>query len=425
VTDENRKTSPWLPNLVGGTSIWKLARDLNETQFFDGRLLVPETEGTDALPTTVRWDVTGLLPLPEARTKHGAEAEAAIVDFLARLEKVAAEFKSEASGYHKFKEAFTVPGLDADGGAYYFYDERAKKLCVINWGASPRTIAGQQELIFGWGSFGKLVQTAGPLGAASLAAKSAAARSGKPAEPGVAAGTATPGEKKEEKKDEKKEEKKPVATGRPWWHWLLVVLAILALLALLLFLFKDCALPATVMYPEGGSNERAAPDAMTDTGGAHDGSPTVDGGDAAALADGRADGGGDGGPDGGDGGDGATDAPSDGPHDGAADARSDGGGDGGDKSGGGGKGQGAGGGGAGFGIGPGTLVGPAGSMALPHRFHFEPGAVKWRVSSGQNQLDPSSPVEGTGQNFEVTLRSDGSFDKVKVQWQDQNGRWHE
>src|SRR5262249_15140911 len=32
----------WLPNLVGGVSIWKLARDLNETKFFDGRLLVPE-----------------------------------------------------------------------------------------------------------------------------------------------------------------------------------------------------------------------------------------------------------------------------------------------------------------------------------------------------------------------------------------------
>lgn len=33
----------WLPNLVGGVSIWKLAVDLNEPKFFDGRLLVPET----------------------------------------------------------------------------------------------------------------------------------------------------------------------------------------------------------------------------------------------------------------------------------------------------------------------------------------------------------------------------------------------
>ena len=30
----------WLPNLVGGVSIWKLAVDLNEKKFFDGSLLV-------------------------------------------------------------------------------------------------------------------------------------------------------------------------------------------------------------------------------------------------------------------------------------------------------------------------------------------------------------------------------------------------
>ncbi len=42
----------WLPNLVGGVSIWKLAVDLNEAKFFDGRLLVPETEGSESLPVT-------------------------------------------------------------------------------------------------------------------------------------------------------------------------------------------------------------------------------------------------------------------------------------------------------------------------------------------------------------------------------------
>ena len=46
--------STWLPNLVGGVSIWKLAVDLNEPKFFDGRLLVPETEGSESLPVTVR-----------------------------------------------------------------------------------------------------------------------------------------------------------------------------------------------------------------------------------------------------------------------------------------------------------------------------------------------------------------------------------
>ena len=57
------KENTWLPNLVGGVSIWKLAVDLNEPKFFDGRLLVPETEGSESLPVTVRWDLTGLTPL--------------------------------------------------------------------------------------------------------------------------------------------------------------------------------------------------------------------------------------------------------------------------------------------------------------------------------------------------------------------------
>jgi hypothetical protein len=45
--------------------------------------------------------------------------------------------------------------------------------------------------------------------------------------------------------------------------------------------------------------------------------------------------------------------------------------------------------------------------------------------AGQNQLDSSSPVDGTGQNFEVILKSGGSFQHVRVQWQDSNGHWHE
>ena len=85
----------WLPNLVAGVSIWKLAVDLNEKKFFDGRLLVPETEGSDSLPIKVTWNVVGLLPLREARAAHPAEAEAAMHDFFACLEKVAAEFASE------------------------------------------------------------------------------------------------------------------------------------------------------------------------------------------------------------------------------------------------------------------------------------------------------------------------------------------
>ena len=57
MTEATRANATWLPNLVGGVSIWKLAIDLNEPKFFDGRLLVPETEGSDSLPVTVRWNV--------------------------------------------------------------------------------------------------------------------------------------------------------------------------------------------------------------------------------------------------------------------------------------------------------------------------------------------------------------------------------
>src|SRR5512140_1172961 len=104
----------WLPNLVGGVSIWKLAPDLNEAKFMDGRLLVPETEGTDSLPSKVRWDVADLVPLKEARAAHAADVEGAVRDFFACLERVKIALSSEASGYAKYKDAFTVPSLDAE-----------------------------------------------------------------------------------------------------------------------------------------------------------------------------------------------------------------------------------------------------------------------------------------------------------------------
>ena len=99
----------WLPNLVGGVSIWKLAPDLNEEQFFDGRLLVPETEGSDSLPARVEWDLTGLVPLAEARAEYPARVEKATEDFFACLERTAEVFEKGGSGYDKYKEAFTVP----------------------------------------------------------------------------------------------------------------------------------------------------------------------------------------------------------------------------------------------------------------------------------------------------------------------------
>ena len=88
----------WLPNLVGGDSIWKLAVDLNEPKFFDGRLLVPETEGSESLPVTVRWDLTGLTPLKDAQSKWPEEVGAAVRDFQASLDRVAKVFSTPNSG---------------------------------------------------------------------------------------------------------------------------------------------------------------------------------------------------------------------------------------------------------------------------------------------------------------------------------------
>ncbi|MBZ0115701.1 MAG: hypothetical protein K8H88_01810, partial [Sandaracinaceae bacterium] len=161
----------WLPNLVGEASIWKLARDLNEEQFFDGRLLVPDTEGSDSLPVRVTWDLTGLIPLPEAREQEPERVRKATEDFFVCLERTAAVFEKGGSGYDKYKKAFTVPALDADGGAHYFFDPKTDKLCVINWGASPRKIKHAKEYLFGYQDFGLLIEKAeASLGAGRRAA---------------------------------------------------------------------------------------------------------------------------------------------------------------------------------------------------------------------------------------------------------------
>src|SRR5262249_10259139 len=153
----------------------------------DGRLLVPETEGSESLPVTVRWDLTGLMPLSEAMAKHPADAQKALEDFRGCLERVAKVFSTPNSGFDKYKAAFTVPSIETDGGANYFYSAESKKLFVINWGASPRSMGGKQEFVFGYEDWGK-VFSAGVAPAAAAAAVAAA--------PAVAAAAATP------KKDE-------------------------------------------------------------------------------------------------------------------------------------------------------------------------------------------------------------------------------
>ncbi len=423
----------WLPNLVGGVSIWKLARDLNAPHLFDGRLLVPDAEGADSLPTRVTWNLGGLVPLVEARASAPAEVAAATTDFLARLDRVGQELGDPASGFHRFKDAFTVPGLETDGGSHYFFDPRGKKLCVINWGASPRAIAGAQSLVFGWQSFDKVGGAAAIAGAAAAGAAVAGASTATAPPEAVApeaAAAAVDAERKEEKKkDEKKVAAPALLWGRPWWHWLLALLAAAAIVALVLYLLHACNEPLGGSGADAGAGSEAG---AAVEGGARDGSDATLDGDGGsqdgtsesaidAAGEGSADGATDGSADGS--ADGATEGSSDATTDGASDAKSDSKIDGAGSLGAGNGGVGS---GVGVGVGPGGVLVPGHDPnALPHRFHFEPEATRWRVTAGQNMLDPSSPVEGLGQNFEVILKPGGSFDGVKVQWQDASGRWHQ
>ncbi len=127
----------WLPNLVGSVAIWHLAADLNRPSLMGGRLLVPELDGPASLPTTVRWHVADYLPLDDARTTHPQDAEAAIEAFRNALRKLDTELESPTSGFARFREAFSVPDLSAEG--CYFFDPKSKQLRVANWGATPRS----------------------------------------------------------------------------------------------------------------------------------------------------------------------------------------------------------------------------------------------------------------------------------------------
>ena len=395
----------WLPNLVGGTSIWKLAVDLNEAKFFDGRLLVPETEGSESLPVTVRWDLTGLIPLAEATAKHPFETNQAIQEFQAALDRVAVVFKTPNSGFDKYKAAFTVPSLEADGGGNYFYSPEQKKLHVINWGASPRSMGGKAEYVFGYEDWGKKFEdkTAVPA-APALAPVAAAAAVGGAAVAAAAAVEAPKEEKKEEPK--KTEEKKK----KPWWAWLIFALVVVGIVLLVLFLLKACDEPKGVSADaaaeaaalEAGAD--AATDAgvdaaaLSDAGDAGDAGALSDAGDAGALSDAGSDAGKDGG----------LAMNDDDDDDGPA---------------GGGGGGGAGGGGGG---GPVTVtIGPAGGgtgpKAGPHRKHYMDQAQAWRVSGGKQKV---SRTEQSGHRYDVWLGAGQTFEGVRVEWQDSAGKWH-
>ena len=406
----------WLPNLVGGVSIWKLAVDLNEPKFFDGRLLVPETEGSESLPVTVRWDLTNLLPLNEARAKHPADVDAAVSEFQAALARVAKVFSTPNSGFDKYKAAFTVPSVDANDGGNYFYSPEKKKLYVINWGASPRSMAGRAEYVFGYEDWGKAFNEKSGGGAGSVSALAAAGASG-----AVTAAAADP--KKDEKKEEKKEEKND-GKKRPWWMWPLFALVAIALILLALFLLKACEEQTYLAKGDAGEGgAEAAADAPNDGATAGDGAIEA-GGDAAGAGDARADA---------SGGDAGADA--------AADAAGgDAGKDGGAKDGG----------TTAFNddddddtdsdieIGPDGKPVPGGKVTVtmggapggqqsatakkgPHRRHFQSEAVKWRISAGNERVTRS---ESRGHRFDVWLAPGRTFQGVGVEWQDKSGKWH-
>jgi hypothetical protein len=418
----------WLPNLVGGVSIWKLAVDLNEAKFFDGRLLVPETEGSESLPVTVRWDLSNLLPLREARAKYPTEVDAAIKDFQGALERVAKVFATKDSGFDKYKTAFTVPSVDADADdprGNYFYSESTKKLYVINWGASPRSMAGRAEYVFGYEDWGKAFKDK----EAAIAVGSVSALVAAPAVAGPTVDAAAEAAKKkeQEKKDAEKKKKDDDGKKRPWWMWPLFALIAIALVLLALFLLKACEEQKNLAAADGGeAGAEASVDGATDSAAAGDGSSEA-GGDAAGAGDATADAAADDG-----GGDAGADAASaDAGKDGGKDAGKDSGSasnddedDGDDTD-------------SDIELGPDGKPKPGGKVIItmggapggalpaakkaPHRRHYQADAVKWRVASGNEKV---TRTETRGKRFDVWLAKGKTFQGVGVEWQDKTGKWH-
>lgn len=409
----------WLPNLVGGVSIWKLAVDLNEPKFFDGRLLVPETEGSDSLPVTVRWDLTGLVPLKEARAKYPNDVDAAVKDFQGALERVAKVFATKDSGFDKYKTAFTVPSVDAgtdDARGNYFYSPTTKKVYVINWGASPRSMAGRAEYVFGYEDWGKAFKDKeGDASAGSVSALAA----------GGAAGTAAAAvdAAKKDGNDNKDEKQKKDDDGkkRPWWMWPLFALVAIALILLALFLLKACEEQNAALNADGGEGgAEAAADGPTDSA-AHADAMGEAGGDAAGTSDAADAAGADASVDAA--GTGADAAGGDGGKDGGSASNDDDGDDDDTDS--------------DIEIGPdgkpkpgGKVIvtmggapggGAPGAKKAPHRRHYQADAVKWRVATGNEKV---TRTEQRGRRFDVWLGKGKTFQGVGVEWQDKTGKWH-
>lgn len=135
----------WLPNLVAGVSVWRLAPDLNVDELFGGCLIEPDVDGPDSLPLEVEWDLTGLVPLAEALERHPREVRLATADFLAKVERAGELFGTPS--YERFADAFTLPGLDQV--QHWFYDPVGDRLRVMRWGARARGLAARESKVYG------------------------------------------------------------------------------------------------------------------------------------------------------------------------------------------------------------------------------------------------------------------------------------
>lgn len=381
----------WLPNLVSGVSLWRLVGDLNDPRFMDGRLLAPETEGPDTLPTEVRWNTGDAIPLPTARTSHPEAVEAAIADFRACLARVEKELANKESPFHRFKDAFVVPS--AETGENYYFDPNEKKLRVANWGASPRSVGGGGSFL-GMGSLGQLfappIAPAAAVAAVAVAAAEAPKEATKPAEDA----------EKKPKEEPKKGERSLLAA--------IVIAALLALLvALFLWKFRDCNEHGTAVDAGGDALADAAlADGAADTG--------LDG----AGPDGAADAGLDGAADAGDAGDASVLAEDDDVLIDESDVQSEVSVDsdtalsGSSKT---------------YATSKGKLTvagggkGKLGKTPGRHRVYVAKDAVAWRVASGKEKVVRTLDE---GHRFDAWVGEGASFEGVRVEYKDAAGKWH-
>ena len=151
----DRDGTRWLPNLVGDVSIWRLAPDLNHEALFGGCLLEPRTEGSDTLPSSVEWDVTGLLSLERAAAEDRARLETAVRSFCDRVERARALFEEDRA-YARFRDAFTLPAWSETHA--YLFDPKRAELRVLNWGAHPRGAGARSDRVIGYGALGAAVR---------------------------------------------------------------------------------------------------------------------------------------------------------------------------------------------------------------------------------------------------------------------------